>query len=108
MAWLLTRTTGEVLARDLDAFRAERPDYIISDSVAPWGQWVAQMLDVPVVTSVTTFAVNRHVLAYAASRGTRPRSVRLAFRRSGTSGRRPCSVAGSGASTASRVLGSWV
>ena len=79
MAWLLTRTTGEVLARHLDAFRAERPDYIISDSVAPWGQWVAQILDLPVVTSVTTFAVNRHVLAYAASRGTRPRSVRLAL-----------------------------
>ncbi len=79
MAWLLTRTTGEVLARHLDAFRVERADYIISDSVAPWGQWVAQILDLPVVTSVTTFAVNRHVLAYAASRGTRPRSVRLAL-----------------------------
>ena len=79
MAWLLTRTTGEVLARHLDAFHVERADYIISDSVAPWGQWVAQILDLPVVTSVTTFAVNRHVLAYAASRGTRPRSVRLAL-----------------------------
>jgi UDP:flavonoid glycosyltransferase YjiC (YdhE family) len=79
MAWLLTRTTGEVLARHLDAFRVERADYIISDSVAPWGQWVAQILDLPVVTSVTTFAVNRHVLLYAASRGTRPRSVRLAL-----------------------------
>lgn len=79
MAWLLTRTTGEVLGRHLDAFGVESADYIISDSVAPWGQWVAQILDLPVVTSVTTFAVNRHVLAYAASRGTRPRSVRLAL-----------------------------
>ena len=77
ISWLLMRTTGEVLANELDAFRAERPDYIISDSVAPWGQWVGQMLDVPVVTSVTTFAVNRHVLAFAASRGTRPKSARL-------------------------------
>ena len=79
MTWLLTRTTEEVLARHLDEFRAERPDYIISDSVAPWGQWVAQILDLPAVTSVTTFAVNRHVLAYAASHGSRPRSVRLAL-----------------------------
>ena len=77
ISWLLMRTTAEVLAHELDAFRAERPDYIISDSVAPWGQWVAQLLDVPVVTSVTTFAVNRHVLAFAASRGTRPKSARL-------------------------------
>ena len=35
MSWLLMRTTGEVLASELDAFRAERPDYIISDSAAP-------------------------------------------------------------------------
>ena len=31
----------------------------------------------PVVTSVTTFAVNRRVLAFAASRGMRPKSARL-------------------------------
>jgi len=79
MSWFLMNATREILAHDFDAFRAERPDYIITDSVAPWGQWVAQMLDVPVVTSVTTFAVNRHVLALAASRGTRPASVRLAL-----------------------------
>ncbi len=77
ISWLLMRTTAEVLAHELDAFRAERPDYIISDSVAPWGQWVGQMLDVPIVTSVTTVAVNRRVLAFAASRGTRPKSARL-------------------------------
>jgi len=66
MAWLLTRTTGEVLGRHLDAFRVESADYIIRGaSGSP-------------------------------------------CRRSGTSGRRPCSVAGSGASTASRVPGSWV
>ena len=77
ISWLLMRTVGEVLAQDLGAFRAERPDYVITDSVAPWGQWVAQVLEVPVVTSVTTFAFNRHVLALGAARGTRPKSVRL-------------------------------
>jgi len=79
LSWVLMDATRDVLAHDFDAFRAERPDYIISDSVAPWGQWAAQILDVPVVTSVTTFAVNRHVLTLAASRGTRPKSVRLAL-----------------------------
>src|SRR5215212_847568 len=39
ISWLLMQATGEVLARHLDDFRAEHPDYIISDSVAPWGQW---------------------------------------------------------------------
>jgi UDP:flavonoid glycosyltransferase YjiC (YdhE family) len=68
IAWLLMRATGEVLAADLAAFKAEEPDYVIADSVAPWGQWAGQVLDVPVVTSVTTCVVNRHVLAFAAAR----------------------------------------
>ena len=79
LSWLLTRTTAEILARDLDAVRAERPDYVITDSVAPWGHWLAQALDVPVVTSITTFAFNRHVLAFAARHGARPKSMRLAL-----------------------------
>ena len=77
LAWLLARTTAEVLEGELAAFRAERPDYLITDSVAPWGQWVGALLKVPVVTSVSTFAVNRHVLAFAATHGVRPKSARL-------------------------------
>ena len=79
MASFLTEAIGQVLSRDLDAFRDERPDYVIADSVAPWGQWAGQILGVPVVTSIPTFAANRHVLAFAASSGTRPKSVRLAL-----------------------------
>ena len=74
LSWLLMRTTAELLAGHLDEFREERPDYVITDSVAPWGQWVAEILGVPVVTSVSTFAFNRRVLAFAARHGIRPRS----------------------------------
>jgi len=77
LSWLLMRTTAELLAEHLEEFRSERPDYVITDSVAPWGQWVGEILGVPVVTSVVTFAFNRHVVAYAASRGVRPKSARL-------------------------------
>jgi MGT family glycosyltransferase len=79
IAWFLMRAVADVLAHDLDAFRTERPDYLITDSVAPWGQWAGQILGLPVVTSVPTLAINRHVLAFAASRGARPKSVRLAL-----------------------------
>jgi MGT family glycosyltransferase len=79
MASFLTEAIGQVLDRDLAAFRDERPDYVMTDSVAPWGQWAGQILGVPAVTSIPTFAVNRHVLAFAASSGTRPKSVRLAL-----------------------------
>jgi len=77
LSWLLMRTTADVLAHELDAFRAERPDYLVTDSVAPWGQWVGEVIGVPVVTSVSTFAFNRRVLAFAAAHGVRPKSARL-------------------------------
>ena len=79
LSWLLTRTTAELLTEQLDAFRAERPDYIITDSIAPWGQWLGELLRVPVVTSVSTFAINRHVLKYAVTHGARPKSARLVW-----------------------------
>ena len=76
LSWLLMRTTEDLLDRELAAFRAERPDYLITDSVAPWGQWLGEVLGVPVVTSVSTFAFNRHVLASAVSQGVRPKSAK--------------------------------
>lgn len=77
LSWLLMRTTAEVLGHELDAFRGERPEYLMTDSVAPWGQWVGEVLDVPVVTSVSTFAFNRRVLAFGLTHGVRPKSARL-------------------------------
>ena len=76
-AWWLMRASEKVLETDLSTFRAERPAYIIADSVAPWGQWAAKILKVPVVTSVSTFAFNRSVLTFALAGGNRPKSVRL-------------------------------
>ena len=76
LAWLFMRTTAELLDEELDAYRAEKPDYVLTDSVAPWGQWMGEILGVPVVTSVTTFAFNRQVMRYGAAHGVRPKSAR--------------------------------
>ena len=43
--------------------------------MAPWGQWLARILDVPVVTSISTMAMNRHVMRYAFRHGVRPTSA---------------------------------
>ena len=77
LSWLLMGVTEDLLAHDLESLRAERPDYLIADSIAPWGQWLGEALGVPVVTSVSTFAINRRVLQYALSHGVRPKSPRL-------------------------------
>jgi MGT family glycosyltransferase len=77
LAWLLMRTTAEVLDDELADFRLEGPDYVICDAAAPWGKGVAELLGVPLVTSVATFAVNRHVMAFGLSHGVRPKSLRV-------------------------------
>ncbi len=77
IASVLMGIVEDVLEADLADMRDVRPDFVVTDSVAPWGHWVAQALGVPLITSITTFAVNRHVLAFAASHGVRPRSLRL-------------------------------
>jgi MGT family glycosyltransferase len=77
VAWLLLGATADVLREELDGFREEQPDYLIVDSVAPWGQWTAELLGIPVVTSISTFAFNRRVLAFGVSRGVRPKSARV-------------------------------
>ena len=77
LAWTLMDLSDKVLKADLQAFRDERPDYLISDSVAPWGQWAAKILDVPLVTSTSTFAFNSSVMRFGLSGGVRPKSLRL-------------------------------
>ncbi len=75
----LMNASARVLAADLDRFRAERVDCIVTDSVAPWGQWAGRILRLPVVTSVSTFAFNRHVLKFSAAHGVRPKSFRMSL-----------------------------
>jgi MGT family glycosyltransferase len=75
IVWLLMQATQRVLETELDAFRAAAPDYIITDSVAPWGQWTAKLLGLPVVTSIPTLAVNRSVMRFGLAHGVRPKSL---------------------------------
>lgn len=77
ISWQFMKTTAEVLDNELADFRDERPDYVVCDAAAAWGRCVGQLLGVPVVTSVSTFAFNRHVLAFGAARGVRSKSLRV-------------------------------
>lgn len=44
----------------LDDMRAWKPDCIVADSMALWGKLIALKLDIPFVSSTTTFAYNHH------------------------------------------------
>lgn len=75
LPWLLMSAAARVIHAELETCRADRPDYVITDSVAPWDQWIGAILGLPVVTSISTFAVNRCVLSFGLRRGVRPKSA---------------------------------
>ncbi|MBC7894807.1 MAG: hypothetical protein H7066_05305 [Cytophagaceae bacterium] len=83
LSLVVMEATKAVLEADLDAFRRWEPDYVIADLLAPWGYWVAQILRVPVVASIPTFAVNRRVLVSAVRGGVHPRRLSDALAKEG-------------------------
>ncbi len=56
-AGVLLRVTGAVVRSLWPAMRADPPDYIIHDSLAGWGKYLAHLLGVPAVCSTTTFVL---------------------------------------------------
>jgi MGT family glycosyltransferase len=56
LAPVLTWCAREWVPPVLEAVRAERPDYIVHDSLCLWGRIVAHVLGLPAVTSVATAA----------------------------------------------------
>lgn len=51
-----------VLGRLLPMIRAERPDAIVHDQLAVWGRYVAELLDVPAISSMTMFAITPQMI----------------------------------------------
>ena len=52
-----TLALDEMVIRDMGQLK---PDCIVADSMAVWGKAVARKLDIPFVSSTTTFAFNQH------------------------------------------------
>jgi MGT family glycosyltransferase len=53
-AYTLIQATQEIIANILPDVIADKPDYIIYDSLCIWGKCIAQILQVPAIASVTT------------------------------------------------------
>ena len=52
-----TLALNDKVLQDMEAFK---PDCIVADSMALWGKMIALKLGVPFVSSITTFAFNKH------------------------------------------------
>lgn len=56
-AVMLMKSGERVLPELLEALRRDHPDLIMYDSLASWGRWAAEILNVPAVASITTFVL---------------------------------------------------
>jgi MGT family glycosyltransferase len=61
----LMETTERILPELLDEFRALRPDYLLVEAHAVWGNLLAQIERVPTVTLCSMFAMNESLISAA-------------------------------------------
>lgn len=62
--YTLVRAAQEIIPAILSEVTAEKPDYIIYDSLCVWGRCIAQIVRVPAVSSVTTLATPHSLLHF--------------------------------------------
>jgi MGT family glycosyltransferase len=58
LAAAVLETSLDLLPRLLRDLETDLPEYIIHDSVCPWGRFAAEVLRIPAIASTTTFALN--------------------------------------------------
>ena len=57
VAYMLLQITRTALASLVPQLKEAKPDYIIHDGLCPWGKYIAQILGIPAICSMTTFAI---------------------------------------------------
>jgi MGT family glycosyltransferase len=57
VAYMLLQSAQSALADLLPQVKEDAPDYIIHDGLCPWGKYIAQIIGIPVICSMTTFAI---------------------------------------------------
>ena len=62
LARLVMEVTEQILPVVLRELRAEPPDVIVHDALAVWGAYVARVLRIPAVSSISTFVVDGRVI----------------------------------------------
>lgn len=63
----LFQVSQGLLEHLLSEVKEVQPDYILYDSMAAWGHYFAQLLHVPAICSMTTFAITRQLIAQVVS-----------------------------------------
>jgi len=65
----LFQVSQGMLEHLLSEVKEAQPDYVLYDSMAAWGHYFAQLLHVPAICSMTTFAITRQLVSQVPSLG---------------------------------------
>ncbi len=77
--YMLLQNARILLDSLLPQAREDAPDYIIHDGLCPWGKYIAQIMGVPSICSITTFAVPTEAGKIFAHLIKHPEDMRLLF-----------------------------
>ena len=61
LPYLMMEAVESVIENELDELRGSDYDYLIHDAMAPWGKCLADLMGLPAISSITTFALNKRV-----------------------------------------------
>jgi MGT family glycosyltransferase len=79
VAYMLLQATQVAIASLLPQIKEDKPDYIVHDGLCPWGMYIAQIIGVPSICSMTTFAIPPFTMKNITSAFKTPRNIRLIF-----------------------------
>ncbi len=61
LPYLMMEAVESVIENELDELQSSDYDYLIHDAMAPWGKCLADLMGLPAISSITTFALNKRV-----------------------------------------------
>ena len=61
LPYLMMEAVESVIEHELDALRSSDYGYLIHDAMAPWGKCLADLMGLPAISSITTFALSKRV-----------------------------------------------
>ncbi len=61
LPYLMMEAVESVIEHALDELQGSDYDYLIHDAMAPWGKCLADLMGLPAISSITTFALSKRV-----------------------------------------------
>lgn len=64
VSYSLLNVALQFLKNKLEEIKSKKPDYIIYDTMCPWGKYISKILDIPAICSIPIFITNNQMILY--------------------------------------------